>query len=144
MWVDGFWRVSGQANYSAAKGGVLGMTKAMAKEFAPSGVTGLSLSSLSSLSLSLSLSLSPFLSLLSVLFLRAYQKARQLCHNRVLLALNTSVPLIYCSRPASSFVLPLPFCFLSRSSQACLSSDGPLFMCLWCCSLPQALYCAGA
>jgi len=29
----------GQANYAAAKGGVLGMTKAMAKEFATRGVT---------------------------------------------------------------------------------------------------------
>ena len=29
-----------QANYAAAKGGVLGMTKAMAKEFATRGVTG--------------------------------------------------------------------------------------------------------
>ena len=64
MWVVGFGRVSGQANYSAAKGGVLGMTKAMAKEFAPGGVTGLSLSSLSfSLSLSLSFPLSTLYSL---------------------------------------------------------------------------------
>jgi len=70
-----------------------------------------SLVSLSHPFLSLSLSLSPFLSLLSTLFLRAYQKARQLCHNRVLLALNTSVPLIYCSRPACSFVSPFSFLF---------------------------------
>jgi len=46
MWLYGDGGVSGQANYAAAKGGVLGMTKAMAKEFATRGVTGLSLSSL--------------------------------------------------------------------------------------------------